>query len=173
MAHNPLVGNPGESDTKTVRSLTALKLRTQGKSYATIAAEMGISVATAFNYVSDALAETRKEIGGVALDLIALELDRLDKLQEAAWSKATDPDKPNINAAYFCLAVIDKRMKLLGLEPPQNVNISQTVETKELTDGQRKERIAELLEAARVRMLAAPPGGQVIEQVPAKRQESK
>src|SRR5690348_16543506 len=122
MAHNPIMGNPGESDAKTVRMLQALKLRITGKSYRAIASELGIAADTAYSDVQAALNETRQAINLAALDFVSLELARLDTLQEAAWEKAID--KQDITAAYFCLAVIDKRMKLLGLEPSQKLDIT-------------------------------------------------
>lgn len=170
MAHNSLMGNPGESDAKTVRMLQALKLRTSGMSFQDIAHELHISVSTAYSDVQAALAETRQAINLAALDFVSLELARLDKLQKAAWSKAVpEQGDPDITAAYFVLAVIDKRMKLLGLEPSQKLDITASAappDISELSDGQRQERIMQILQEARTRLLAAPAQITVIEQAP-------
>jgi DNA-binding CsgD family transcriptional regulator len=171
MSHRPEVANPGDSDAKTVRSLQALKLRTQGMSYAAIGQALGINHQTAYTDVQYALAETKAAINSAALDFIALELERLDRLQEAAWQK-TMPDestgkKFNVTAGYLVLAIIDKRMKLLGLEPAQNLNITASAAPEEsgaLTDRQRQERIAAILAAAKNRLLAAPEQITIIEQ---------
>lgn len=93
------------------RGARALELSLAGVTQPQIAHELGYRSSGA---VSKALWRTinRRAADGVD-EYRALELERLDALQTANWGKALDGDT---KAAEVVLSVIDKRIKLLGLD---------------------------------------------------------
>jgi hypothetical protein len=96
-----------------VKRARAVELLADGGSYDQIAREVGYSHrGSAHRAVSKALAERETE----AVDqLRRVELDRLDRLQAAMWSRAMDGD---VRAINMILRVIDQRVRLLGLAKP-------------------------------------------------------
>jgi predicted transcriptional regulator len=93
------------------RGARALELSLAGVSQPRIADELGFRSSGA---VSKALWRTinRRAAAGVD-EYRAVELERLDAIQSAHWDKALDGDA---KAAEVVLSVIDKRIKLLGLD---------------------------------------------------------
>lgn len=79
-----------------VRIPMALDLRTQGKTFRQIAAELGVDVATAHRYVKAGLAELAEQQHAKARDLRALEIARLDALLAKVWPFATGDLRPLI-----------------------------------------------------------------------------
>lgn len=79
-----------------VRIPMALDLRTQGKTFRQIAAELGVDVATAHRYVKAGLAELAEQQHAKARDLRALEIARLDALLVKVWPFATGDLRPLI-----------------------------------------------------------------------------
>lgn len=101
----------------------AIALRLAGLGYAAIGQKLGISTAAAFravDYVLKQSAKHRAEAGATILDA---ELERLDRLQTAGWSRALNGDPESIRA---CLAVITQRAKLLGIEAPNRLEVTTT-----------------------------------------------
>jgi hypothetical protein len=95
------------------RQRQAMQLRVAGASYSQIAAELG--------YTSRAGAE-KAIIAGLreffrqpAQDLLALELQRCDRLQLAVWPAAMEGD---VQAVLACLKVMERRSKYAGLDAP-------------------------------------------------------
>src|SRR5699024_2045667 len=54
-------------------------------------------------------------------EMRTVELSRLDRLQRAVWGKAV---KGDLQAVDRALKIIDRRSKLLGLDAPQQVQIT-------------------------------------------------
>ncbi len=97
----------------------ALKLRSAALSYSQIAARLGVSKTTAFDYVSKALAELRedrKKRAGVLLDL---ELERLDYAQRGVWGRVVNGD---VQALAIFLRLSERRSRLLGLDAPTKLS---------------------------------------------------
>ena len=92
-----------------------LHLRREGCSHREIAARLGIAPSTAYKRVRHALdavnARNAEEAGG----LRALELLRLDELQEAIWDNALGGEERSVGRV---LAIMERRAKLLGLDVP-------------------------------------------------------
>lgn len=95
------------------RRAQALDLRRKGYSYAQIAAELGVGVATAHKAVQDGCGEIQALAREDADAIVALELDRLDAMLAGVWHKASTGSTPAIRAA---LQISQRRMKILGLE---------------------------------------------------------
>jgi hypothetical protein len=113
----------------------AVRLRTLGLSYREIAAEQGVSVATAHARVQRALAAVPVES---VSELRRVELDRLDDLHKRLYAvaRAEHPMvshgrviagvrdlSPNLAAMAQLLRVSESRRKLLGLDAPTRLSV--------------------------------------------------
>lgn len=100
------------------KALRAMQLRTAGATYRAIAESLDYADESgARRAVSRLLTRTEHESVG---ELRAVEGDRLDALQRAAWPAAIGGD---LDAIKTVLAVIDRRMKLYGLAAPVRVDV--------------------------------------------------
>ena len=95
----------------------AVALRRGGATFKDIGDQLDISEATAFRWVSNALARIPAE--DVAM-LRRAEGERLDRLQRAVWGQAL---KGDIRSVETALRIVDRRIKLYGLDAPQQVEI--------------------------------------------------
>jgi hypothetical protein len=91
----------------------ALKLRSRGFTYQQIADNMGCSKGAAYQRVSRALAAIPAE---AVEEYRRLEGERLDNLLAIATHQAMT--KKSLFAIDRCLAIMDRRAKLLGLDAP-------------------------------------------------------
>ena len=101
------------------RQRRTLELRRAGATYEMIGEQVGYSSASgAAKAVSAALKLMLRE---PADEVRQLELDRLDRLLLAVWSRAIGgPGKPSDDFAIDrCLKIIKQRAELLGLNAPQ------------------------------------------------------
>jgi len=99
----------------------AYELRVQGKSFTTIAEILGMSNA---DDVHRLFAERYAFDAGYLTDMdrksiLAMELIRLDALQDAVWESAMMGDPKSVDSA---LRVIQTRAKIIGLEQVDPVN---------------------------------------------------
>ena len=101
-----------------VRELKALDLRLAGASYRQIGVQLSVSHVQAFRDVQRVLREIAKE---PALEVRAVELGRLDKLMLAHWPRAIRGD---VKATTLVLQIMDRRVRLLGLDSPQKIDIT-------------------------------------------------
>jgi len=106
-----------EKQTTKEKDLKVLELRRAGLTWARIAEEVGYAdhsgAHKAYQRAITNGAEQTPE------ELILQELDRLDRLQVAAWSKAMSGDVP---AMGIILKFIEQRVKLLGLSANFSAN---------------------------------------------------
>lgn len=110
----------------TERRSLALELRIAGNSYREIAKQTGVSVSTVWDDINDALlALADKEQEKTTL-LRQLDLERLDALLVANWTEATHG---NTQASNVIVRILDRRAKLLGLDKPQQLDITQNIST--------------------------------------------
>jgi hypothetical protein len=126
--------------TTAQRQNAAAELRSQGKSYRAIAAELGVDVKTAHTHVQAAL---RAIVEEAAEDVRRIELDRLDTMYAAAMGvlerqhvtvsqgriiyNGEEPlldDAPVLQAIDRLLRIAERRAKLLGLDSAQKVDVS-------------------------------------------------
>lgn len=99
----------------------ALELRKLGKSYRAIATEMGVTVATAFRYVSESLDELQKETGEKAEAVRAIELERLDIATDCTLKAVKAGDYQAVGAL---VKAMERRAKYLGLDLPSKSEIT-------------------------------------------------
>ncbi|WP_276670274.1 sigma factor-like helix-turn-helix DNA-binding protein [Schaalia cardiffensis] len=91
----------------------ALDYRTTGMSYREIAAEMHISVNTAYTYVQDALQEVSREN---AEQVLTLELKRYDDMLSIAYQQVVSGDLAAMDRA---LTIMSRIERLHGVEAPK------------------------------------------------------
>lgn len=100
------------------RAATALRMRTEGASFATIADELGYATPnSACKSVQSLLRRVEHEAADEAR---ALEGARLDALHNAVWPAALAGDLPSVDRV---LKISERRSKLLGLDAPQRVDL--------------------------------------------------
>lgn len=100
------------------RQKAALALALKGLTRREIGEQLGVSHSTIVQDIKAALRDIPKE---EADTLRAKESARLDKLQAAVWDRALDG---YLYAVDRAVKIIDRRAKLLGLDAPQQVEVS-------------------------------------------------
>jgi hypothetical protein len=107
---------------KTRDAKAALILRLAGASYTEVAETVGYKDATAArNAVIQALAKTQPDEVQVN-ELRAVDSARLERLLRGVWQKATSPTDPeHLQAAKLAMSLIDRHIRLHGLDAPQEV----------------------------------------------------
>jgi hypothetical protein len=114
------------------RMRQALDLRIIGRSYAEIADEMGVSIPTAHQYVTEAIERvTADEVrhADLARQMMLL---RLDALLRAQWKKATAGDE---RATAAALKILERQSKLLGLDAPARIDITARIRQMAIEEG--------------------------------------
>lgn len=128
--------NPATTDTDA----EAARLRSRGLSYRQIAEQLGMSVSSAHDAVRRAMAAV---IAEPASDAIAFELDRLDRMYQAALKVLEshhvtvsqgkvveldgvplEDDGPVLAAIDRMVKISESRRKLLGLDQPAKTQVS-------------------------------------------------
>lgn len=94
----------------------ALELRKAGAGYEDISRKLGLAgPGSAYKIVQTALKNTYRE---PADDVRKLELERLDRLTLALWTRSKNGDEIAIDRV---LKIMDRRAKLLGLDAPTKI----------------------------------------------------
>ena len=112
-----------------LRELTALDLRLSGASYRQIGAELGVSHVQAFRDVQRVLHQIVAE---PASELRGQELARLDRLTLTHWPAAIKGDH---RATAVVLQIMDRRIRLLGLDAPQRIDITGWIREMAAAEG--------------------------------------
>jgi hypothetical protein len=108
------------------RRTKLLQMRLAGVDYDTIADRLDYgSASTARKDFTRAMRETLELEAEKADELRTLELQRLDRLQAAAWADAL---KGNLRAIETVLKVVDRRCRLLGLDAPLRLDATVSEE---------------------------------------------
>lgn len=142
----------GKREAAAERRVKSLELRKMGWSYRRIGKALGVAGKTAFQDVRDALEALRQEQDGLAEDILALELERLDDMLVTALKQAIGG---RLEAIDRVLRIMDRRARFLGTDAPSK--IAPTDPTGKvpyegrLTDVERIDRIVALLDSARAR----------------------
>jgi len=108
------------------RRLEALELRKGGASYRAIGERLKISHEQARLDIMVCLAELAEQQTENTAKYRQLELERLDRLQMSLWVQAlgagTKP--PDTRAALALLRLFERRAKLLGLDAPTSIHVT-------------------------------------------------
>lgn len=103
-------------------ALQAYQLRLSGVSWWDIAAELGLSEHAVTTLVAERIKMAAALVDeGSKRQMLVIEMERLDKLQQAAWPKAMGGDSRSIQVI---LKIIETRAKLLGLDQTHTTNIT-------------------------------------------------
>lgn len=115
------------------REMESLELRMSGLPYSQIAKKVGYrSRVSAYNAVIRVLDRREQE---PAEKVRHLELQRLERLLMAYWPRAIDEAKPDVQAAKMCLDILTRRARMLGLDAPVKVDITDLVREVALAAG--------------------------------------
>jgi hypothetical protein len=106
------------------RRAKALELRLAGNSYRDIAKKTGVALSTSWEDINDGLLMLADQEQEKAKVLRQLELERLDALLLGHWSKAITGD---YDASRVVLRIADRRAKLLGLDKPEQLDVTQNI----------------------------------------------
>lgn len=133
------LGEPPAPSLSTIRRAEieeqCVALRVRGKSYADIAREVGIDTDTAIDAVERVLLRKRRGADAKADLVRKLELERIDRLIEGLWDRATDPAMASVDvpadtetgvraydgqdkAVDRVLKAMERKAKLEGLDVP-------------------------------------------------------
>jgi hypothetical protein len=116
------------------RELKALEMRMAGQpSYDLIAQALGYKGrSSAYRAVMRALDRREQE---PAERVRSLELQRLERLLLTYWKRATRQQLPDLSAAKLCLDILARRARMLGLDAPVKVDITDMVREVALAAG--------------------------------------
>lgn len=122
------------SDSPT-RSAAALQLRIDGASFSDIAKVMEFKDAQAARRaVEAALANEARAVDDVD-KMRWLEARRLERLLSSLMTRATNPkDRDHLAYSRTALAVIDRHIKLYGLDMPSKVNVTYSPATDQIEE---------------------------------------
>ena len=98
--------------------MEALELRKAGASYDQIGKQLRITKQSAHALVAGALKDMREKTEDDALDVIRLELERLDAMLLGMWDEAR---RGKLDAIDRVLRLMKRRAELLGLDAPESV----------------------------------------------------
>lgn len=132
-----------EADKRAQQARRAYELRQQGKSWWAVAEELGVSESLARQRVDDAItAAVAMADDQEKRALLAMEVGRMDALQEAYWATAVGGD---VRAAELVLKISAQRAKLLGLD---NIGSAATSTHTVIVQGTSPQYIEALRRAA-------------------------
>lgn len=115
------------------REVKALEMRMAGLPYSQIAAALGYrGRSSAYRAVIRVLDRREQE---PAERVRNLELQRLERLLMAYWTRAVRKRKPDVQAAKMCLDILTRRARMLGLDAPVKVDITDLVREVALAAG--------------------------------------
>jgi len=124
------VGAAAKSSVRRIRStektLKALELRKRGLNYTQIGKKLGCSRSTACRYVLSELENLADKCREEAVHVRDLELQRLDDLYLIAYRAIIRGN--DLTGIDRCLRIMERRAKLLGLDPPAKVDVQGLVE---------------------------------------------
>lgn len=133
-ASSPLNGN---SPTRPHRVLAAerrekaVAMRIGGATYEQIGKHLGVTKATVYRTILEALKQNAAQVAESAAELREIEAQRLDALQAALWSDAMKGDEQKVDRI---LRVMARRAALFGLDAPTKQEVVAKVETVEAYD---------------------------------------
>jgi predicted transcriptional regulator len=125
-------------------------MRDAGRSYQSIADELGLAVSTVYNAVGKALEEIVRE---PAERVRGQEVKRLDRMIEALWARAQtfaseDAAELQLKTIDRVIKIQERRAKMLGLDAPERVEHSGDV--GDATPQKARQIVNELFRSIRV-----------------------
>ena len=96
----------------------ALELRQAGMSYYYIGKQLDVSKATAWKDVQRAIKEIQENYAETAMNVLTIELKRLDRLLLGLWQDAIKGDKQAVDRV---VKIMERKAKYLGLDAPEKM----------------------------------------------------
>lgn len=121
---------PGYREKAAARRIEALELRKTGMAFQRIAEKLGISVGQAHGDVMAALKTLAEKQNVTADECRTLEIARLDAMLEKMWTLV---DKSDQGAVDRILRIMERRARYLGLDAPEKIDTTSTIELKGYT----------------------------------------
>jgi orotate phosphoribosyltransferase-like protein len=126
------------------RAVRAYEMRASGASWWDIAEDLGVSENQAANLVAHKIAAAARLVDeGYKRTLLAMEIERLDRLQQTLWDRALGGE---LRAVDQILRIITTRAKILGLEHATTNNVTNNTV---VVAGNSEEYIAALQRATK------------------------
>ena len=126
------------------RAVRAYEMRAAGASWWDIAEDLGVSENQAANLVAHKIAAAARLVDeGYKRTLLAMEIERLDRLQQTLWDRALGGE---LRAVDQILRIITTRAKILGLEHATTNNVTNNTV---VVAGNSEEYIAALQRATK------------------------
>ncbi len=130
------------------RRARVMRLKRAGASYHAIAAELNISVQTAYSDVQATLVELREAAFEHAGDVRTLELERLDGWQVKLEDALSKPGADVARLVGSLVRISERRARMLGLDADDEIRRQQAL--RQLVDmGEARRIVGELLTALR------------------------
>jgi hypothetical protein len=105
---------------RAIRDRRIIQARQAGQSVHDIAEKFELTAQTVSQIINNRLVQTIR-LRDAEVDILRQqELDRLDALQAAAWPMAQEG---HIDSLKICMAAVDRRCKLLGLDAPAQLEV--------------------------------------------------
>lgn len=134
------------------REHKAFEMRKEGKTYRQISEELGISPHGAYVMVKRVLLSLATLTAEDAKEVKRIQLERLDAMLKGLWFAAEHGD---VHAVDRVIKIEQRRSELLGLDAPKQHEFTGKdggpLEVRALTDAERAERVAAILDTARER----------------------
>jgi transposase-like protein len=146
---------------KTDERRTAItRARAQGKSYAELARQFGLSVRRIRDILGEEFKRLSTERNAAAVEAFQRTMERLDDLLEAVWGDALQGDPKAVQAA---LSVIDRQARLHGLIGTSSGDAPVTTQVNHFYLEQRARDLGVTVDALRGPPVPALPAAPVID----------
>ena len=136
--HRPRRAPRGQVEAIVERRVRAFELRRSGATYREIARQLGADLHTIHSDIQAELLAIRVQTIEEAMDLRAMELERLDAMTSGLWPGIQEGSAANVSAG---VRISERRAKLLGLDAP---TASKTEVTGSLSVGNETRLNAEV-----------------------------
>lgn len=110
-----------------VREMQAVELMLAGADYSEVARGIGLTASGARQLVLRVMNRWKDEHEEKIGLLREMEAKRMDRLYMALYAQATDTKNPNLQASAQAVRIAERKAKLLGLDVPQQFEVSPGV----------------------------------------------
>lgn len=107
-----------------VRELQAIELMLAGANYSEVARGIGLTESGARQLVLRIMRRWKEEHAEKMDMMREMEARRLDRLYMAVYGPASDTKNPNVQASAQAVKIAERKAKLLGLDVPQQFEVS-------------------------------------------------
>lgn len=128
---------------RKLREQQAIELRIGGATYMQIAEQLDVSLSCAYDTVQRVLRRAGEKALEDATAMVALEAERLDRMQAKLWPQVARGDQGAVDRV---LRIMKRRAEMLGLDQPQRQEV--TYDFGHLSDDELAQEVAAVLAEA-------------------------